>query len=96
MKNISFLFIINFILLYGQNLDNIKGQIKNAGLTIDQAKQVASQKGFDNQGFIDKNIDTSLPTEIPSDDTKENINEEFDEIINRAQHYIDFAKKYKQ
>ena len=35
-------------------------------------------------------------TRLPGKVLRKTTDEEFDEIINRAQHYIDFAKKYKQ
>ncbi len=38
----------------------------------------------------------SLVVGLPGKVLRKTTDEEFDEIVNRAQHYIDFAKKYKQ
>ena len=49
MKVILILILTNFIIIRAQTLDNIKDQLNNAGLTPDQAKQIAKDRGYSDE-----------------------------------------------
>ena len=46
MKNFSILICINIFFLYSQNIDQIKRQLRDSGISPDQARQILIDQGY--------------------------------------------------
>jgi len=76
------LIIINFSLLFGQTKDQIKQQIKNLDLTVEQAKQIAKDQGYSNEQIeleaVTRGVD--LDIENKSEQSELNVSNLFDDL----------------
>ena len=74
MYKIIPLLLTCFFILNGQTKDQIKKQIINSGLTIEQAKKIANQRGLnyedrDLEPYVDPLNDNNIPKNISFDDS---------------------------
>ena len=69
MRSLLIIFLFNFVILHSQNVEQIKKQIQNSGITIDQAKQIAKERGYS---------DDQIKSSIKNNDNNYDISNEAD------------------